>query len=280
MDRRALLAGLSAGAAAVAFAESSRARSSGAPVFVLVHGAWHGAWCWGRVVWRLARHGRVLTPTLTGVGERAAELSPEVSLETHVRDVAGLIEREDLTDVVLCGHSYGGMVVTAVCDRLKARIRHVVYLDAAVPDDGESMITQQPGITPAEAAATEAALRALAPDGVAMGVFEDVTLFGVARGSPEEALLKRRLTPHPLRTWTDPIRLTAGGSEGLARTYVHCVNPPLVPSSFPLHAARVRRDPTWRYVELATGHDAMLTDPDGVAGVLVRAAAQPYSAKS
>jgi pimeloyl-ACP methyl ester carboxylesterase len=240
------------------------------PVFVLVHGAWHGGWCWRRVVERLEATGaRVLTPTLTGCGERAHLMGPETGLNTHIRDVEAVIEAEELTNVHLCGHSYGGMVVTGVCDAMKDRIASVLYLDAAVPADGQSMITQSPGITAEAAAGTLAGLSALAPDGVAMQVFPDVTVFGVTAGSEDEAWLKRRLTPHPLKTWTDPIRLVNGGSDRLPRAYVHCVDPVLPMASFGAHHARLRTDASWSVSTLATGHDAMVTAPAAVADLLL-----------
>jgi pimeloyl-ACP methyl ester carboxylesterase len=269
LRRRTLLAGGALGAVLNATHSGARAASS-RPVFVLVHGAWHGGWCWRRVADRLQAAGaRVLTPTLTGCGERAHLMAPEVGLETHIQDVVAVIEAEELTDVHLCGHSYGGMVITGVCDRLKDRIASVLYLDAAVPTDGQTMITQSPGITSEAATATEAGLRALAPDGVAMQVFPDVTIFGVAAGGEDEAWLKRRLTPHPLKTWLDPIRLTNGGSDGLRRAYVHCVDPVLPMASFPAHYARLRADQSWSVSTLATGHDAMITAPAAVADLLL-----------
>ncbi len=256
---------------AVLNATHGGARAQGSrPVFVLVHGAWHGGWCWRRVAGRLEAAGaRVLTPTLTGCGERAHMMGPDIGLDTHIQDVVAVIEAEELTEVHLCGHSYGGMVITGICDRLKERISSVLYLDAAVPTDGQTMITQSPGITPEAAAATEAGLRALAPDGVAMQVFPDVTIFGVAAGGQDEAWLKRRLTPHPLKTWLDPIRLTNGGSDGLRRAYLHCVDPVLPMASFPAHYARLRADQSWSVSTLATGHDAMITAPAAVADLLL-----------
>jgi pimeloyl-ACP methyl ester carboxylesterase len=240
------------------------------PVFVLVHGAWHGGWCWRRVVERLEATGaHVLTPTLTGCGERAHLMGPEIGLNTHIRDVEAVIDAEELTNVHLCGHSYGGMVATGVCDAMKDRIASVLYLDAAVPADGQSMITQSPGITAEAAAGTLAGLSALAPDGVAMQVFPDVTIFGVTAGSEDEAWLKRRLTHHPLKTWTDPIRLVHGGSDRLRRAYVHCVDPVLPMASFGAHHALLRTDASWSVSTLATGHDAMVTAPAAVADLLL-----------
>lgn len=108
--------------------------------FVLVHGAWHGSWCWKRVRHSLQAAGhQVFTPTLTGVGERAHLLSPQVNLTTHVEDVVNLVNYEELSDVVLCGHSYAGCVVAGVVARAPDRIRSVVYLDAFVPEEGQSL---------------------------------------------------------------------------------------------------------------------------------------------
>ena len=109
--------------------------------FVLVHGAWRGSWCWKRVRKALQRQGHeVFTPTLTGVGERSHLLAESVDLQTHTMDVLNLIQWEELTDFVLCGHSYGGMVVSGVADRVPHRIRSLVFLDAYIPENGESLV--------------------------------------------------------------------------------------------------------------------------------------------
>lgn len=107
---------------------------------VLVHGAWHGGWGWRRLTPLLRRAGHeVYTPTMTGLGERAHLAGPGVDLETHIGDIVGVLEAEELESVMLLGHSYGGMVITGVMDRVPERIRHVVFLDAAVPEDGMSL---------------------------------------------------------------------------------------------------------------------------------------------
>src|SRR5689334_15631432 len=109
--------------------------------YLLVHGAWHGGWCWRRVVPLLRAAGHeVFTPTLTGLGERVHLLTRDVGLDTHAQDVIGVLEYEDLRDVVLVGHSYGGMVITAVAERAAERLAHLVYLDAFVPRDGQSQM--------------------------------------------------------------------------------------------------------------------------------------------
>jgi pimeloyl-ACP methyl ester carboxylesterase len=242
--------------------------------FVLVHGAWHGGWCWRDVAARLSAQGaRVFTPTLTGLGERAHLRDPAPSLDTHVRDVGGVLEAEELQGVVLVGHSYGGMVVTGAADRWKDRLAHVVYFDAALPEDGQTMITQRPGMTAADAEAALAQIKALAPDGAWMNPVP-AAAFGVPPGSEAAAWIDRRLTPHPLRTWTDPLPLPSGGARGLARTYVWCNAPSLANSAFPLHYERVlagEAGPGWRVEALAAGHDAMVTHPRETADLFARA---------
>ena len=109
--------------------------------FVLVHGAWHGGWCYKRVAARLLRQAghEVCTPTLTGLGEHARLLNRAIDLDTHVQDILGVIRCEELSDVVLCGHSYGGMVITGVAEHIAAKIRSLVYLDSFVPENGKSL---------------------------------------------------------------------------------------------------------------------------------------------
>src|SRR6202142_823809 len=121
--------------------------SEGNPMatFVLVHGAWFGGWCWQKVIPLLESAGHeVYAPTLTGLAERASELSPEVGLDTHIQDIVGLLEEKNLHGVILVGHSYAGMVITGVVDQVPERIAHLVYLDTFVPRDGESMASISP----------------------------------------------------------------------------------------------------------------------------------------
>jgi pimeloyl-ACP methyl ester carboxylesterase len=122
--------------------------------FVLVHGAWHGGWCWRDTAAALRGAGHhVFTPTHTGVGERSHQSAENITLETHIRDVCGCIEWEELSDVILVGHSYGGMVITGVADRMAERIKSLVYLDAFVPANGDSLIGLIQKAVPAEVAA-------------------------------------------------------------------------------------------------------------------------------
>ena len=145
-----------------------------APV-VLVHGAFHGGWCWRRVAERIAAAGRrVLVPTLTGLGERAHLLSREVNLETHIQDVIGMFEAEEVSDAVLVGHSYSGVVITGVAARIRERIRHLVYLDSALIEDGQSWSDA----LPAEAAAARRKAAAESSGGLSMPA-PDAAFFGV-----------------------------------------------------------------------------------------------------
>lgn len=268
-NRRKVITGLAA--AGVAFAAPVRAdpgslrkrsgRDKRQKTYVLVHGAWHGGWCWRDVAKPLLEAGHfVLTPSLTGLADRKHLMSPEIGLETHISDIASLIEYYDLQDIVLVGHSYGGMVITGVADRLKERISHIIYLDAALPRSGDSMISQGPPRSDDEIQKIESNLRMLAPDGIAMQAFPPEIL-GIAQSHPSYAWVAEKLTPHPLKTWLDPIKLSNGGSGGLDRTYIHCNKPVLPNSSFGWHAAQLQDDDSWQYHAIATGHDAMVTAP-------------------
>lgn len=249
-------------------AQPTISRPATAKTFVLIHGAWHGGWCWRDVRSQLEAQGhRVFTPTLTGLAERSHLLSAEVGLNTHIKDITSLIAYYDLNDIVLVGHSYGGMVITGVADAMKDRIDEIIYLDAALPDNGETMITQGPERSPATIEQTRKALAGLAPDGIGMVAFPPEFL-GIAKDHPSYDWVARKLTPHPLKTWLDPIALSNGGSTGLRRRYIHCTAPVLPNSSFPYHAEQVKADPSWTYYALTTGHDAMITASDAVATLL------------
>ncbi|QTD55173.1 alpha/beta fold hydrolase [Parasphingorhabdus cellanae] len=246
-------------------------RAGPSKTFVLVHGAWHGGWCWRDVRSQLEALGhRVFTPTLTGLAERAHLLSADVGLDTHITDITSLIDYYDLNDIVLVGHSYGGMVITGVADAMKDRIEAIIYLDAALPKNGETMISQGPERSPAVIAQIQTALSGLAPDGVGMAVFPSESL-GIPKGHPSYDWVAQKLTPHPLKTWLDPITLENGGSSGLQRSYIHCTAPALPNSSFPYHAAQVETDQSWTYHALATGHDAMVTAPGEIVRILTTA---------
>ncbi|NBQ87505.1 MAG: alpha/beta hydrolase [Betaproteobacteria bacterium] len=238
--------------------------------FVLVHGAWHGAWCWRRVADRLRAAGHfVHAVTLSGVGERAHLLSPAITLETHVSDVIQAIEAEELHDVVLAVHSYAGMLGTAVADRMGARLRHLVYVDAVVPKPGEMWSATHASATREArmAAARASALNSFPPP--------DPSMFGLAADDYE--WVKRRQTPHPAQPYTAPLAFDPVRVAAVPRTFIDCTAPPL--ATIDVIRSRVRDPKYWdgawaagggmRVLELKTGHDPMISDPQGLSDILL-----------
>ena len=230
--------------------------------FVLVHGAWHGGWCWDRVAPLLRGAGHeVHAPTLTGVAERAHLLSPLVGLDTHVEDVVRLIDVLGLRDVVLVGHSYAGQVVTGVTDRRPEVIARRVYLDAFVGSDGEAARDLLPDSVEhhwAESAA-EQGFGWLVP-------VRSLSVLGVTKQADVDWLTPK-LTPHPWKTYTDPLRLR-GAVDDVPAAFVECVAWMRV---FAGQADRAR-DRGWPVHELETGHEAMVTAPKALAEVLIELA--------
>ena len=231
--------------------------------YVLVHGAWHGGWCWRKVARALtATENDVHTPTLTGLGERAHLLSPEVGLETHIQDVVGTLEVEDLKEVVLVGHSYGGIVVTAVADRVPQRIARLVYLDAVVPRDGECMYDRAPAQVKAhfEEHAKTGGSGWRVPVGAVSAQFLGLT------DEEDVRWVMPKLTPHPVRTFREIVRLSPGFPQ-MPRTYINCIG------NRPFGQPRtVQADGINDYHEVRTGHDAMVTTPQDIVGLLRKVA--------
>ncbi|HEY0822724.1 MAG TPA: alpha/beta hydrolase [Ramlibacter sp.] len=241
--------------------------------FVLVHGAWHGGWCWRRVVDALQAQGhRVFAPTLTGVGERAHLRSSLITLETHIADVAGVIEAEELQDVVLAVHSYAGMIGTAIADRMPGRLKHLVYVDAVVPRPGESWSSTHASAT------REARLAAAKASADYSFPAPDPSVFGLA--AEDHAWVQRRQTPHPGHTYQAPLQFDPRRVAGVERTFVDCVQPRL--GTIDSIRPRVRDPNFWdgawsagggiRVIELATGHDPMVSAPRELADLLLACA--------
>ena len=238
--------------------------------FVIVHGAWSGshAWRWVRPLLRAAGHD-VVTPCLTGLGERAHLASPATDLDTHITDVAAVLHFEDLEDVVLVGHSYGGMVITGVADRAPERIRHLVYLDADVPREGESDLDLVPAD---ERAGYEESARARGNGWRVPPPFPDPLPPGLP---PEVGWAVARMVPHPLASLAQPLHLEHEAPD-LPRTFVLCTEGKEGEAE-PSYVARVRTDPSWRLVELSAGHTAHVTAPEKVNAVLQEIAAGKVS---
>jgi pimeloyl-ACP methyl ester carboxylesterase len=233
--------------------------------FVLVHGAWHGGWCWAEVAMRLQAAGhRVFAPSLTGLADRAHLFGAQVGLPTHVEDVVRLIEWERLDGCVLVGHSYAGNVLTGVADRLRERVGHYVYLDAVVaPDDA----TRWRWADFNDEADRQARLLAIAGAGAGVALPPPPPEALGVTDPAQQRLLRDRLGPMPAGTYLHEIRLEQGGSAGLPRTYVEVTEPPYPPMRRVYE--RVRRDPTWRHRTLASGHDAMIISPGPLADLLL-----------
>ncbi|GMV45243.1 MAG: esterase [Pseudomonadota bacterium] len=227
------------------------------PPIVLVHGAWGGAWIWRRVLGPLRAAGHeVHAVTLTGDGERAHLRRPDIGLATHVADVVGLIEAEELQGCVLVGHSYGGIVITAAAEAILTQgqagvLRGLVYVDAAVPEPGDSWSSGHAPQTLAQREALAAAHdNALPP--------ADPALFGLA-GADRDWLLRRQV-PHPFGMYCEPVQFSAERLAMLPRLFVDCTSPAL--ATIDASRRRVRAQPGWRVVEIATGHCPMVSRPD------------------
>jgi pimeloyl-ACP methyl ester carboxylesterase len=236
--------------------------------YVLVHGAGHGGWCYQRLARLLRAEGHeVYTPTLTGLGERSHLLTPDVGLDTHIADVVGVLVNEDLRDVILAGHSYGGIVITGVADRALDRVGQLVFLDAAILYDGESLAD----VTPAVGAMYD---EAKVVDGVDLVLWPDQPIARSIYGVDDEAdwaWMAERLRPHPWRAFNDPLRLQNPGAVArLPRTVINC------PSTLEKRVGESLEryhvgDRIW---EIDTGHDLMITEPEKTAEMLLSLAGQ------
>lgn len=231
--------------------------------FVLVHGTGHGGWCWQKVANILRDSGsRVYAQTLTGVGDRSHLLECGVDLSTHITDIANLLFYEDLSDVILVGHSYSGMVITGVATEVPERLGQLIYLDAYVPEEGECEADLWPQKLKDEMnfdSATSSGLRP--PPSLKMLGINDPDLAEWAR---------ERITQHPIDTYTQPVPEGNEQSASIPRSFIRCTEGPLA-SLFGRFADKAR-NAGWQMREIETGHDAMLTAPDEVARHLIELA--------
>jgi pimeloyl-ACP methyl ester carboxylesterase len=231
--------------------------------FVLVHGSWHGSWCWKRVRNALQAAGHdVFTPTLTGVADRSHLLTRDVDLDTHIQDVVNLIEWEELTDIVLCGHSYGGCVVTGVADRIPERIRSLVYLDAFVPEDGQNQFE-------------------LLSEMLATRLLEGTRSVGEGWKTPpipaaifnvneaDREWVDRLCTVHPFAAIEQRLHLT-GGLERIANISYILATGWNGASPFPPFYEKAKAK-GWKTSTVPCGHDVMLDLPGELTNALIEA---------
>jgi len=231
--------------------------------FVLVHGAWGGSYGFRAVRGPLREAGHeVFTPSLTGIGERVHLASPQVNLTTHVTDVVNTVLYEDLSDIVLLGYSYGGMVVTGALEHIADRVAHLVYLDAFLPGDGESLD---------DLAGAGYGIGAIGP-----GAEWLVAPLARALHNPVEAAwFSQRRSPHPVGCFIEPVRLRKPLEDyPFTRTYVKAtVEPQPQPggrqSPFWRAAERAKSDPAWRYREIDTDHMIPINRPADLVQLLL-----------
>jgi pimeloyl-ACP methyl ester carboxylesterase len=231
--------------------------------FLLVHGAWHGGWCWQRVAAQLRGDGHaVFTPTLTGLGERSHQLAPGIDLATHIADIVNVMKWERLSDVVLCGHSYGGFVISGVAEQMATAIRSIVFLDAFLPENGDTILKLTgPAVQDAIRAAVQRGEPGVPP--------RPAEAFGV--NEADRQWVDSLCVPQPIGTFTSPIAL-AGAREKIARkTYIRAKgyhNP-----GFDRAFAAAQSNLSWHCHHVPCGHDVMIDMPDRLSELLLQAAA-------
>jgi pimeloyl-ACP methyl ester carboxylesterase len=237
--------------------------------YVLVHGAWHGSWCWKRVRRALQDRGHdVFTPTLTGVGERSHLLSPQVDLETHINDVVNCIQWEELSDAVLCGHSYGGCVIRGAADRIAGRVGALVYLDAFVPEMGQSLHDS----LPAEMRDGQLALAKTVGEGWKVPPIP-AEVFNV--NAQDRGWVDRQCTFQSLATFRQPLRLT--GAIDRIKNITFILAGGWGPSPFPAFYEKAKTN-GWKTLTINCGHDVMLDEPGQLTEALLSAASSSASA--
>lgn len=251
--RTFLAAGLLAAApvAACTVAPLVAAQKARGATFLLVHGAWHGGWCWQRVTPLLQARGHTVhAPTLTGLGERSHLLNPAINLSTHIDDICGELLWNDLSDVVLCGHSYGGMIITGVAERHPGRIRSIVYLDAFLPKDGQSLddILARPQPSPD-----------IVPTRTAISMVN----------AADAPWVQSKVTPQPGATFRERLKVTGAIARLSRRTYVRATK--FQVGAFDASYELARSDKSWTAAALDCNHDTMLDEPAATARILIDA---------
>lgn len=233
------------------------------PIFVLVHGGWHGGWCYQRTARLLRAEGyEVHAPTLSGLSDRAGVLSRTIGLSTHVNEISDFIEWEDLQNVILCGHSYGGMVISGVASRVAKRIQALSYIDAIVPTNGKAMLDCLPPDrrTRFHDWSNERGFGWLVPPTPAK-------MFNV--NSRDSDWVDRLCTPHPLRCFEEPVALTSA-LDDLRKQYIVATDFPN--TSFVATGQRLKTTANWSVLDIHCGHDVMVDKPEELAESLLKLA--------
>lgn len=229
--------------------------------FVLVHGAWQGGWCWKRVATLLRQSGHeVFTPTMTGLGERAHLLDDKIDLDTHIQDILGVLQCEELSDIVLCGHSYGGVVITGVADQASEQICSLVYLDALVPADGQNVLD----LLPAEVASSLQENARTRGSGFRIA---PTPAEAFAVNAQDQVWVDRQCVDHPLKTFEQPIRLEDTWKQVRRHVYIYATGwSPGVGRPF---FERAQQETGWQAISLSCGHDVMIDMPQELTQVLI-----------
>lgn len=233
--------------------------------FVLVHGGGHGGWCYQPVARRLQARGHVVyAPSLSGMAERAHQMNPGINLDTQIEDIVQLLHFEDLKGAILVGHSYGGMIITGAADRATERVGHRVYLDAAYPQDGQSLVDHAPMVEYARAAGRVV-------DGVELVLFPGTDPLGFYGVTDPETIewMKPRLTPHPWACFEQKLVLrNEAAMRAIPESHIICTE--TIPGR---NMEKLRTNSQGRVWDIDTGHDLMLTEPDWVTDRLCDVAA-------
>ncbi|HEY0802551.1 MAG TPA: alpha/beta hydrolase [Steroidobacteraceae bacterium] len=226
--------------------------------YVLVHGGWHGAWCWTRLEKFLAKEHTVVAPTLTGVCERSHLLNPDIDLETHILDVVNEMRWKELRDVVLVGHSLGGMVISGVAERMEKSIASIVMLDAFFPTNGQNITDLLPRHS------SDVILKA-AREGATTIPPRSAAMFNVNEN--DRGWVDAQCTPHPIKCFLQNIRLTGARDRIARKAYIRAAN--YVSESFDAGMSEARKN-NWQTFEIAAGHDVMIDAPAKLAEVLMQ----------
>jgi pimeloyl-ACP methyl ester carboxylesterase len=233
--------------------------------FLVCHGAWSAGWAWKKMHPLMAAAGhRLVTPTYTGLGERAHLANPSIDLETHIQDILNVIKYEDLRDIVLVGHSYGGMVATGVADRARDRIAQLIYVDAFVPKDGQCLLEF---LNESE----RQRMRELAKSGDGWRVPPNPTPPDTSPADVE--WLTPRRVDMPIKCFESPLKLH-GAEFALPRSYIYATRASPVDAFGPF-AKRAKSGADWRYYEIDASHSPNVTAPETLMALLQKIVSEP-----